>query len=271
MTPDTDPGTTDIVPLRRYFETASATTSPDNANSGNLAYVLTGVVLGTLVVLSLLMAPVLASVVVTSALSAEDGGASDGADELDELMERLMGETDGTEGISGQGQGQGSTSTEELSQSEALDLGLALYGTTVDDQVSATSYANVPDDVRTYVRALLAADRDGAATLSRQLNTAARGTDLEDNLQAALQTAADTKAAVESLEAPDFGSDEVNEAVARAQRATAARWDAVSAEVGLLQSSPILSSRLEEADDEVLDATEEAAEDVTEALLTAAR
>lgn len=259
---------TDIVPARRRLETASATTDPDNANSGSFAYVLTAVVLVGLIVLG---------VAISGALGALAGRvlevyASSGSTDLEQFLLAPDGGDTGQEqsqGTTGQGAG-------ELSLSDALDLDLAPYSLTVDGEVSAMAYANVPGDVRTYVRNLLSYDSEAQQELARLLNEAAREDDPSSSMQAVIDAANNGKAAIESQVAtPSFEDAELNESLAEARQATLDRWDAIISEVGVLNAGAgadetVSRSDLTSADNDVQEATQKAAEDVTEALGTAA-
>lgn len=262
----------EIIPLHHYVESASATTSPDNAKSGPFAYILTACVLGGLIVLSLVLARVASSAVADEVASHATDSSAVGSGDLEQIIEQLMGNGDGNSGSAGSGATGGSATGHgsNLSRKDALDLDLSLYDTTVDDEVSATAYANVPDDVRGYVRSLLKADSGAATTLAQALNTAAREGDNPD-MQAVSDAAAAGKAAIEATNAPTFADSSVNDALAKARQATLDRWDAIAAEVKLIDTDGQISySDLEKADQAVEDKTDEAGDDFTAALQAAA-
>lgn len=263
----------ELAPVGRCVETASATTSPDNADSGNAAYLIVAVALVVLVALGIALAGALAAVVGSQMLSEYDvsddavgygdEGEGLGLEDLERLLEGY--------GEDGSGSSDAPTTSDELDQSEALDLGLSLYDTTVDAQVDATVYAGVPGDVRSYVRELLAADRDAAGELARLLNAAARGEDTSGNVEAAVEAAASGRTAIEAVQAPDLDDQDVADALAQARQRLLDRWDAIAAEVRLLDTEGTISyDDLEKADEDVLDATSDAAEAFVEALDAAA-
>lgn len=250
---------TGIVPRRNHVETASATTDPDNANSGNFAYILTAVVLVGLVALCVALSGVVGAL-------AGQVLESRGTDSLEGLVDQY----DGT-GQDGTGRTSG-----ELSLSDALDLDLAPYSLAVNDGVSATAYAGVPDDVRSYVRSVLSADGDAQQEVARQLNAAARSDDPASGMQAVVDAANSGKAAIEGLALPTLSDADVSSELAAARQATLDRWDAVIAEVGVLSAGSdadgtVSRTDLTKADDDVREKTEEAAEDFTQALQAAAR
>lgn len=252
---------TDIVPVERHYETASATTDPDNANSGGFAYALTAGVLAVMVALLLaLSGPV--GFLVGQRLY-DYGSAGSGGLELDWDADPPSSGTDD----SGQ-------TADELSLSEALDLDLAPYYLTVDDGVKATDYAGVPDDVRTYVRDVLSADSKAQQEVASLLNAAARSDDAASQMQAVADAANSGREAIESLDVPALADATVSADLAEAHQATLERWDAIVAELEILSQgasadSPIPLSDLQEADDGVSEKTDEAAEDFTEALQAA--
>lgn len=268
MTEQTGNTEQEMARTERFVETASATTSPDNADSGNGAYLVTVIVLVVLVALGISLSGALGT---AAGMALTDGYGISGTydeqgegltlEDLEHLLDGYTGDQDtDTDG-----------STGSLSQSEALDLALSVYDTTVDAEVSATDYSGVPSDVRSYVRLLLAQDRDAAAEVAGYLNAAARGEDTQANVEAAVQAAADGKAAIEAIEVQSFGSDDLEEDLASARQALSDRWDAIAAEVQLLDADGDISyDELEEADEEVLSTTSEAASAFTQALGTAA-
>lgn len=261
---------TSITPNERRVETASATTDPDNANSGNFAYVLTVVVLVGLVMLCVALSGTIGALAGRAIESSGQGGS--GATGIEELLNPQGEDGLGATGTDGQSGGQGGTSYgSSLSLSDALDLNLSIYDLDVDGQVSATAYANVPADVRTYVRGLLSADSQAQEELGRQLNAAARADDPSGSMQAVVDAANAGKAAIEATDTPSFGSDELNGELSDARQAMLDRWDAVIAEVDVLNGgSDISYSKLNSADTDVQNKTQEASDDITEALRTAA-
>lgn len=259
----------DMVTRDGFVETASATTSPDNADSGNGAYILTVAVLAVLIVMGVTLSSAFGTLLGTTiARDLSSSDASDGNGISLEDLERLLG--DGAEGIDGSESEGTSGEDQTLSQSDALDLSLSLYDTTVDDEVDATAYSGVPDAVRSYVRSLLLADRDAASELSGSLNAMARG-DGGATMQNVVDAAANGKAAIESVPVPDLSDDEVSQALASARKDTLDRWDAIATEVQLLDTDGSISySDLQKADDDVVEKTSDAAQAFVEALEAAA-
>lgn len=247
-----------------YIETASATTNPDNKDSGNTAYLITFIGLAALIALAIAFSRGLATLLgaqLYDDYGYETSGQGEGVslEELERLLSEGAGNGQDSQGTSSQG--------DDLSQSDALGQPLALYDTAVDDEVSATAYAGVPSDVRTYVRNLLTADRDAADGLARYLNTAARGDDASGNVKNAVEAAASGKAAIEGVEVPDLDDQDVADALAQARQDTLDRWDAISAEVRLLDTDGTISlDDLKDADDAVVDKTSDAAQAFESAL-----
>ena len=75
----------------------------------------------------------------------------------------------------GNNSGTNSTQSESgvVSVAEALDFDLAPYQSSLDAEVSASSYAGTPSEVRDYVRGLVSTDKDYTQQVVNALNEAA--------------------------------------------------------------------------------------------------
>lgn len=267
-------------------ETASATTSSDNANSGPFAFIVAGISFALVLVLSLGTAGCVSYALTMAA----DGYASgygyaddplyddydfDDMDfddmDFDEFMEQYYNGIPDEGSTSGAQPGNATSATVE----EALGFDIAPYGTTVGDEVSASSYAGVPDDVRSYVRGLIALDADYTTKLKSCLNAAA-GDEGEraQKLEEAVTLCQEASKALEGLDLPSLEEDSEGEAkdlLGTAKAQAAKRWDCLAEEMGLLQNEEVDTERLWEVDDEVIDATEEAGDLLEDAMAAMAK
>lgn len=269
----------------RIIETASATTSPDNSNSGSFAYVLTAVTLGVVLVLSLIGAGC-ASVVLSSmakeetSSSSNENGFSSPFDDWDDQytdddfdinnmdFNDLL--NDYTNGFPNSGNKDGGNS-KTTTAGEALDFSLAPYGNVLDDEVSASSYAGAPAEVRDFVRNIVSVDKDYSNRLVTLLDAAALKEDERmAKIQEAVTLCGEAKNAVNGVEIPQVANDAngaVRDALGAAKSEAVRRWELMETEISMLNTTEsIRTNRLWDADDDVLAATEGAGDMLEEAM-----
>ena len=265
---------------KKPFETASATTDPDNSNSGPFAFIITGVCLAVLLGLGLLISSV-ASIALTAAASAMSDAPSSSSmpfdddfdlNELDELFNQYY-QDDNNYGGSGASTQNGTSSM--VTVDEALDFDLAPYGACIDDGVSASAYAGVPQEVRSFVRELVSADRTNTQKVVAALNEAA----LNDETRAAkvkeaIELSDAGVRAINDIALPSLTNDEggaVADALGSAKTKAAERWTQMGRELRLLDTTDKIETRkIWNYDEDVADATEEAADLIEDAMDKAA-
>ncbi len=240
------------------IESASATTSPDNKNSGPAAYVIAGVSAVLLILASYGLSSCASSLVGYALVS--DMAYSDDMYDYDEYYdyddEYYLDEND-TSSTSG-----------SLSVEEALSLELAAYDSYLDDSISAFDYAGASSDVSDYVRSLVNADSNAMDSLYATLRSAARDEDTRgESLAEALATCDAAIEAISAVEVPTSSSTDASDSLANGLQYTLGRWEALRSEVELLASSDEIDySALVEADNLVLELTDEAGSALAEAM-----
>lgn len=253
----------------RVIESASATTSPDNANSGNAAYIITGVCLAIMVAISMLFANAFGSALELIAGEVEDDIYDDYGIGLPSTPYDSYGQDPyGSQGIQG-----------SLPVSVVLNMSLAPYTETIDANLPATDYSGTPADVRDFVRTIVKDDGTYASQVADELNAAARDESAQaKHLQNAL---AACDAAVSDFSArtvPEFDvrdADTVNQSATTALADVTSRWQAVKQEIQLLadasgSGSEVSASDLTDADSSVSGATYDAAASLDDLLYASA-
>ena len=267
------------------FETASATTDADNANSGPFAYIITGVAVAGLLVFGVICSGI-ASIALTAASSAASGSAygnypdtpfSD--DEFDfDQFERWLDQYDVDGSGSGYDTGDGSSSQSDSSVAtvaEVLDFDLAPYQNSINDEVSARAYAGTPSEVRDFVRELINTDTDYTKQVVAALNGAALDEDTRtDKVKEAVSLCAEASRAIGKVSVPTLDKDTdgtVADLLGSAQTKAQERWDQMGRELGLLDTTEQVQTRkLWNYDGDVVDATQEAGDLLEDAMEEAA-
>lgn len=262
----------------KVIETASATTSPDNSNSGHFAYIVAGVTFAVVLLMGLGCAGC-ASLFLNVAAQEYSSYGSHGrriddfvydedVDDLEELLDQYSQEFGGFDEGSQEKDGSRASS---VSVKEALDFDLAPYGATIDDEVAANAYANVPTDVRDFVRSLVSCDRDHTDELVRLLYAGSK--DEEDTLAKVgeARNLCDTaRNAILAIEVPTTAKDEggaIKDLLGTAKSEAARRWDLMAREIDVLNTSDEVDTRrLWNRDEDVIESTEEAGQLLEEAM-----
>ena len=270
------------------FETASATTDPDNSNSGPFAYVITGVCIAVLLVFGICCSSC-ASIALSAAGSAASGAGQGSPTstplqndefDLDQFEQWLEQYSDpnayGTD--YGSNSGTGSTQNESgvVSVAEALDFDLAPYQSSLDAEVSASAYAGTPSEVRDYVRSLVNADKDYTQKVVNALNEAALKEDVRaDKVKEAVALCTEASGALAKIKLPSVQNDTdgaVADALGTAKTKAQERWDQMGRELSLLDTQDQVQTRkLWNYDGDVRDATQEAGDLLEDAMDQAAK
>ena len=272
----------------KVIETASATTSDDNKNSGPFAYIITAVALAFLIVIALAGAGCM-SFVITAAVSESSTGSNGGGTVYDphgnmdtnnmdwqEDWEEFLKEYEQEYGT---GTGGSTTSdptdqdkkTGSASVGEVLEFSIAPYGSIIDDELSASSYASVPAEVRTFARSVESTDKDYTNKLQALLDAATHDESQRSaKIKEAVDLCGEAKKAMEKIEVPAVTKDDegaVKDALGTAKTEAAHRWELMGAEIGILNTNEdVDTKKLWDADEKVVESTEKAAELLEEAL-----
>ncbi|MGN0055745.1 MAG: hypothetical protein ACI360_04880 [Atopobiaceae bacterium] len=251
----------------QVIESASATTSPDNAHSGNTAYIITVVALAVVIALGMGLSGCISSLSTTAlkhALSDYEGQSQQG-----------LGSSGSSQYGYGYGYGNGSSSgstSGSLSVQDSLQLNLSVYGETIDSNVSASDYSGVSDDVRTYARSIIKLDTAQNQEVVSHLDAAANASDPRSDIEAAISVCDDTLSQLQSIAVPS-GTDGTTIATDAQDSMQAAqkRWTALKAELQLLDTTDDVSmTQLEKADQQVEQATQDASSAITTMLADSA-
>lgn len=275
------------------IETASATTSKDNQNSGSFAYVITAVAIGALLVLSLGSAGCVAAIVGAAAQEASTGGHGstyaphsnpNSNLNLDDMynmdFEEFMRQYENE--LNGYGSTNGSSSSSNKRESgtapveDVLDYRIAPYGDTIDDVLGANAYAGAPTEVRDFVRKIVSTDEDYADKLQALLHATAKDkSSREAKLKEASDLCDEANKAIAALEVPSIGGSNgasVKDMLGSAKSEAAHRWELMKAEVAIIASGDeIETKKLWRADEDVVDSTEEAASLLEDAMEQSAK
>lgn len=271
---------------RKVIETASATTSPDNKNSGKFAYIVTIVTIVALLVFALLggiIVSAVAGIMVNS--GALDDFADSGSsslldmdedsleDYLDQYYEDLLNDIY-DEDEEDRDEKDGRDTGKSVSVSQALDFDLSPYLISLDSEVPASSYAGTPQEVRDFVRQIMAADTQYSDQVRSALNAAASDADNQQaHIQEARTACAAGHAALDALEVPIFENVEdtsVRDLLGEAKGEAGRRFDLMADEIALLETDGnVDTSRLWAADDKVVESAETAADKIVEAMSSA--
>lgn len=271
----------------QLFETASATTDPDNANSGSKAYIIVAVCLGVMLLLGLLTAGCVSMVIATAVSESSMGGNpltsspltqddssplpfSNDMSDLDEL-ENLLKQYEQELGT-----GSNSSTSSEATTTDALDFDLAPYGTSIDKSVSASSYAGTPTEVRDFVRGLVSKDADYTKQVTDLMDAAALNEEARsENLGKAEAVCDEAAKALGDMALPTVKKDKdgkVVDLLGSAKQEALERWQNIKEEITILKTSGDVDTRkLWRVDDDIVDATSDAADLLTDAMTQAAK
>ena len=259
---------------RPVIETASATTSPENAKSGSLPYVITGITLAFLTVFSLVMGGCMSFLFNEVALDMENDATEypvsvddyeDFWDEYDEFMNDYDIVPPTTE----------HSNDPTATVADVLDFDLAAYTTSLSSEVSASSYAGTPAAAREFTRSVIAVDDDYSSQVVACLNEAARDESVRtQKIDEAVELCAKASKDVAAVKLPSIEKDEggsIADVFGSAKTEAANRWDLMGAELALLQTEEeVTTSDLWDADGKVVETTTKAGNLFEEAMNKAA-
>lgn len=266
----------------RIIETASATTSKDNENSGPFAYIITGVSLGILLVLTLLGTG--CTSLVLASLAADSGSSSNALSfpyddlekdldtDLEDLLERYYSNPNGSSN-------KDSKSSQESGFAEVadvLDFSLAPYGSSIDNEVSANSYAGTPAEVRDFVRNISETDEEYTRQLVVLLDNAAKKEDERTaKIQEAKQLCSDARDAIDKIEVPKLEQDQNGDVAFQLESGKTEaikRWENMADEIAMLDTTSTVNTKdLWSIDDKVVDATSNAGDKLESAMDAASK
>lgn len=269
----------------KVIETASATTSSEDNQSGPFAYVITAVVVVAVVLCALIGGGCTAAIVATSSawdeLSSTRGGYSgtlpydlediEDIDDVDDILDWYVNDQNRT--ISDSPNAKDTSNSRSCTLDEALEFDLAPYTLYIDSYVSASAYAGSSTGAYEFVREVISTDSEYFQEVMSALNDAARADGKEhEHLTEAIEACDKAKEAINAIALPaSTGEGTVNDALGTAKTQSADRWDAVKRELEFLDTDQeIRKSDLWDLDDDVVKATEKAGELLTEALETSA-
>lgn len=243
------------------IESASATTSPDNANSGYAAYLITALALVGVLFLSMGAWSCGSSLI--------ESGVRNGLNSI----AQQWGEENGAQGLlDGQNGAPNShrsnpSNGSSLSVSDALGLDLDLYDETIASTISAGDYAGTPNSMRSYVLSVVHADSDHNSALVAHLNAAEAADDPRSDVEAALAECDQAISDLNALQAPTDLGEAVGQAAQAGRDKAVARWQAIQAELKLLDTQDEVSyNDLKQADSAIEQATEDAGTALVQAL-----
>lgn len=258
------PATTPVV------ESASATTSADNKNSGYTAFIITGITLVVICLLSWSIGGCVSSVISTAANQYADS-------EYDSYGYGYgYGSDNGFDSSNGYGSSK-TTGSEALNVDDVLQMtSLDISGDGISDLIYSAEYAGSQAAVSDYVKKISDSDKQSTDDLIKHWRAAAAATD-EATRTAELKAAADTAAAAQDsisgltpLQASDVtGSNASNvaDALSSGQSSAVTRWKDISTELDmLLNPSGHTNNDLTSTDDDVYYDTYEASSYLIEAL-----
>jgi len=259
---------------RPVIETASATTSPENAKSGSLPYAITGITLAALTVFSLLMGGCMSFLFNEVALDMERDATEypvsvddyeDFWDEYDEFMRDYDIDMPTTE----------RSDAPTATVADVLDFDLAVYTTSLDAEVSASSYAGTPSVAREFTRSVIAVDDDYNSQVVACLNEAARDESVRaQKIDEAVDLCAKASKDVAAVKLPSIEKDEggsIADVFGSAKTEAANRWDLMGDELALLQTEEeVTTSEVWDADGKVVETTSKAGDLFEDAMNKAA-
>ncbi len=263
------------------IETASATTSKDNENSGPFAYVITAVAIGALLVLSLASAGCVAAIVGVASQGISSSGRNStytpysapnenlNLDDMynmdfEEFLKQYENELNGYGGTNGSTSSSNKRESGTAPVADVLDYQIAPFGDTIDDCLSASAYAGTPTEVRDFVRKVVSTDKDHATKLQTLLNSISNDDSQQaDKLKEAASICDEANKAIAALEVPSIPNDSngtAKDTLGTAKSEAAHRWELMKAEIDVIASGDeVDTKKLWRADEDVVDSTEEAA------------
>lgn len=260
----------------RVIETASATTSPDNAQSGHMAYIIAAIAVGVLILFGMGLSGCMSLV---AEIVSDDHNANQHYVEepfFDEDFDDLMndwGDDWDTDWDDLDGDDSDSLGGSYKPVEEILGTDLGMYSATIDSLLSASSYANSQADVSSYVREVVLIDRDGTNQLATTLRNAAWiGEGMDGALDEAKEEVDETLEALRGKTLPSLSGDhasDISHDLEVGRSKAIERWETIGKELDLLSQSGHASvGEVMDLEDTAYQASEAAAEHFATALST---
>ena len=264
---------------KRSIETASGTTSPDNAKSGNGAYLIAAVVVVVCLTLGACASGCMRLVGLAFHEELGSNGSAPYEDDVyfDEYPDGYENYEDYDYGPWGwedevvDEQGPQGGESEMVEVKDVMGAELSATHDTIDSLLYASDYANAEGTVRTTIREMVLIDRDASTELANLLHGVAWND--KDQGEALEKAATLAKEAEESLRAVALPAIEGNNAaevsggLERGKSAAIARWQAIAAQIELFQKADEVSyGEVAKTDDAVAQASLNAANEFKEAL-----
>ena len=265
-------------PKAPVIETAAGTTSSDNKRSGNLAYVIAAV---TIVVLGLIGAGMGGCIRLASDI-AEHNYDSDSLnynesfpfedDFFDEFNDMDNGQDTNPFGQDDQGNGydKGTNQVKDV-----LGDNLNLYSLTIDSRLPAMDYANSQQPVREFVRDIVVIDRNATSDIATTLRNASwNDGDIKAALAEARTKADEAVELIRNEQMPTASGDKassISHSLEVGKSNALKRWEAIIAQLDLFAANDtVTSSELRSLDNDLQEATYDAAESFSAALTDSA-
>ncbi len=259
----------------QVIETASATTSPDNARSGHMAYIIAAIAVGALALFGMGISGCMSL--------AADIVAEDFEEYHDSYIEEPYYDND-LDDLLNDWEDLDLENWDEDSNSlggsykpvdEVLSTDLGMYSATIDSLLSASSYANSQSDVSSYVRQIVLIDRDGTTQLANTLRNAAWiGEGVDEAIDEAKGQVDETIESLRDKGLPSLTGDhasDVSRDLEVGRSKAIERWKAIGEELDLLsQDSRVSVSAVLDLEDTAYQASEAAADSFSSALSTSA-
>lgn len=273
------------------IETASATTSSDNANSGNLAFVLAAVAIASLAVIGMGMSSILrlAGHLVEERETSywyddADGyqfDMNDNTGDPYDLIEQYLDGPNDYDDLSFLTKKDKDLVLDEdkdgkVTPTEALGADLGMYEATIDSLLPQSSYANAQADVRSFVRDLVLADRNASSDMASSLQqTAWKDGDIKQEIEKASSLADKTIKELQGMKAPAAQGDkakDISKSLESGKSKAIDRWKAIADELKLIASADELdANEVKKADELVSSTTQEAADALAQAMTDSAK
>ena len=272
-------------PKTPIIETAAGTTDPENAKSGNKAYLVVAATLGALLLLGTGLSGCLNLAMDIVLSTAHEYGetydqpyydqftAPEGEGDPLDFLNDYINDQENTYYDNGQQRLDDTQSVMggKVTAEDALGSELAMYSSTIDAALAQSSYANAQQSVRDFVRSLVIADRDASSELASSLHSAAwNGKDLTQAIDDAEKKADETIKSLQDAKLPEVAggkAKEVTESLESGRTHAVERWEAIKSELETLKTSEELdSSTVSDADKKVIEAAQAAADDFADAM-----
>ena len=270
MTYGNERGTGTPTPI---VETAAGTTSPDNSNSGSKAYVIAIIAIVAMLLYGIAMSGCVS--LMSNFVAEEMDTYGYNSDEYWDDWEQDVDDSWDIYGIRDDGYSDDAPN-QLIPVQDVMFSDLAIRNVTLDSCISASDYANAQTQVSSFVRDLVVYDRDAVQELSEPLREGSWGQmEVSSALEQAIGVADKAIEEVRAMELPEpegENASKISRDLETGKTQVVRRWEAIRGVLVLLsESSEVGRQDLLDADDQVVETTEDAAENLRSALATSAR